>query len=205
MRRLHDQGVSLIHQDSFYRPLTPEQIRDVKGARRNAAAWRVPAHPRLRSPCTWHVLQWLGAHCSVLRVLLPHAGYNFDHPDAFDHDALLQCLHDLKVCVCVCVCVLGVWLCPGARAVPTTGALVYAAAAGWSEVADLRGPGCAVLCCAVLCCAVLCCAVLCCAVLCCQRASHARRQAGRSVEVPIYDFTKHARSSERRKARAVAG
>lgn len=25
------------------------------------------------------------------------ADYNFDHPDAFDHEALMKCLMDLKV------------------------------------------------------------------------------------------------------------
>eukprot|EP00877_Chromochloris_zofingiensis_P004396 jgi/Chrzof1/13958/Cz08g19120.t1 len=53
MQRLHDQCIVLIHQDSFYRALTPEEIDNVKS-------------------------------------------YNFDHPEAFDKDALMRTLHALK-------------------------------------------------------------------------------------------------------------
>lgn len=53
MQRLHDQCVVMLSQDSFYRGLTPEEIRDVKN-------------------------------------------YNFDHPDAFDKQALVECLNALK-------------------------------------------------------------------------------------------------------------
>lgn len=76
MHRLNEACVALIHQDSFYRPLTPEEIANVKS-------------------------------------------YNFDHPDAFDNEALLKGLANLS--------------------------------------------------------------------------------AGRSIEVPVYDFTRHARSEEVRK------
>lgn len=36
------------------------------------------------------------AHQPMSAVSL-FADYNFDHPDAFDHEALMKCLMDLKV------------------------------------------------------------------------------------------------------------
>ncbi|GBF94831.1 uridine kinase chloroplastic [Raphidocelis subcapitata] len=53
MHRLHDSCAVIVHQDSFYRPLTPQERADV-------------------------------------------SNYNFDHPDAFDRDALLRCILDLR-------------------------------------------------------------------------------------------------------------
>ena len=53
IQRLKDQRVALIAQDSFYRGLTDEEMRDVKR-------------------------------------------YNFDHPNAFDDEALLQTVRELK-------------------------------------------------------------------------------------------------------------
>lgn len=94
MERLHDSCVALIHQDSFYKGLTPEQLEDAKSGCHaftsfppcqlpaSAGAWSTPpaaAHAH-RSAC----------HCTP-------ADYNFDHPDAFDQEALMQCLLQLKV------------------------------------------------------------------------------------------------------------
>jgi hypothetical protein len=57
--------------------------------------------------CSCHGLPCLNrpsllSHRAVLccAVRCCPADYNFDHPDAFDHNGLLQCLKDLKVCVC---------------------------------------------------------------------------------------------------------
>jgi len=53
MHRLHDSCAVIIHQDSFYRPLSDEERKDV-------------------------------------------ANYNFDSPDAFDSQALMDCVMKLK-------------------------------------------------------------------------------------------------------------
>ncbi|KAL2632034.1 hypothetical protein R1flu_016720 [Riccia fluitans] len=55
IQQLHDHRVVLVNQDSFYRGLTPEELRKV-------------------------------------------GDYNFDHPDAFDTEQLLECLLQLKQC-----------------------------------------------------------------------------------------------------------
>jgi len=57
MHRLRDSCAVLISQDSFYRPLTDAERKDV-------------------------------------------TGFNFDHPDAFDSAALMDCVYALKVRVC---------------------------------------------------------------------------------------------------------
>eukprot|EP00252_Welwitschia_mirabilis_P018917 TRINITY_DN4240_c0_g3_i1.p1 TRINITY_DN4240_c0_g3~~TRINITY_DN4240_c0_g3_i1.p1 ORF type:complete len:493 (+),score=107.02 TRINITY_DN4240_c0_g3_i1:308-1786(+) len=53
IQQLHDHRVVLVHQDSFYRGLTPDELK--------------------------HVHE-----------------YNFDHPDAFDTEQLLECIDTLK-------------------------------------------------------------------------------------------------------------
>lgn len=72
-----------------------------------------PAHhcrSAQNSTCCWyHALRH--TYCTVFHVA---ADYNFDHPDAFDHNGLLQCLKDLKVQqwgqVLGSACVLGLGL-----------------------------------------------------------------------------------------------
>ncbi|KAF8062067.1 UKL1 [Scenedesmus sp. PABB004] len=111
MHRLNDQAIALIHQDrcAAGRLAPPAAGR----GRRPPAAAAPTAAPRPPAPAR-----------SFYRPLTDEerrdvSSYNFDHPDAFDHDSLMRCLADL--------------------------------------------------------------------------------QAGRSVEVPVYDFARHARSSEVRK------
>eukprot|EP00884_Botryococcus_braunii_P007954 jgi/Botrbrau1/1715/Bobra.116_2s0057.1 len=53
IQRLHDQCVVMLSQDSFYRGLTAEELKDV-------------------------------------------TSYNFDHPEAFDRPAMVECLSELK-------------------------------------------------------------------------------------------------------------
>ncbi len=83
MQRLHDQCVIMLSQDSFYRGLTPEEKANVQGQKGGSHT------PK------WHVL-WV-AYCLKKSIVAQIAEYNFDHPDAFDSVAILQCLTDLKV------------------------------------------------------------------------------------------------------------
>ncbi len=82
MQRLHDQCVVMISQDSFYRGLTDAELANVQG----------------KSCCA--VLSCTAPGSLSWRLLSCHpapADYNFDSPDAFDVEALVECLANLKV------------------------------------------------------------------------------------------------------------
>lgn len=95
-------------QDSFYRGLEDEEKANLHSRRQRSATPAIwPARPILLVPA--------GARCALLQegrachyppMQTPQthtefghtsAGYNFDHPDAFDTDAIIACLDDLKV------------------------------------------------------------------------------------------------------------
>ena len=130
MQRLHDQCVVMISQDSFYRGLTDAELANVQGksccgllcCTAPKTSFMAPTKPLLSAP----------------------ADYNFDSPDAFDVDALVECLANLKVRLA--------WL--------------------------LSLP----------------------AVVMLSSLKSASLQAMRPVNVPIYDFTRHQRSTETRRA-----
>ena len=80
MQRLHDQCVVMISQDSFYRGLTEAELANVQGAFRSLApSWRRESR------------------CNGTVCVFASADYNFDSPDAFDVEALVDCLAMLKV------------------------------------------------------------------------------------------------------------
>ncbi len=87
----------MLSQDSFYRNLTAEDLRDVKSTRAAvAAAARTRARRRRRRCCN--------APAKLPTRLqpppdLPLPGYNFDAPEAFDKEAIVKCLQELKVAV----------------------------------------------------------------------------------------------------------
>lgn len=126
MDRLQDQCARLIHQDSFYRGLTPEELRNVKcecwqlagaGSSVHACsvaltaqhwekrAWVCAGAEQVALSCTDRVQAalWCVVCCFARPVPVSSccSDYNFDHPDAFDHSGLLQCLTDLKVSTCM--------------------------------------------------------------------------------------------------------
>ena len=133
MQRLHDQCVVMISQDSFYRGLTDAELANVQGKlccavlccvahRQKAVSSLSPTQPSPSAP----------------------ADYNFDSPDAFDVDALVECLANLKVRLAWLLSLPDVVMLSSQRSAPL--------------------------------------------------------QAMRPVNVPIYDFTRHQRSTETRRA-----
>ena len=89
MQRLHDQCVVMISQDSFYRGLTDAELADV--ARVSRAGCAVLCCAVLHSSRNQCHGTDQGPSASA------PADYNFDSPDAFDVDALVECLANLKV------------------------------------------------------------------------------------------------------------
>jgi hypothetical protein len=91
VQRLHDQCVVMLNQDSFYRSLSEVH------AFASHAHWREVYTLPATMPCR-HTL-WC---CLSTRLLATQAeladvkNFNFDHPDAFDTPALLECLSRLK-------------------------------------------------------------------------------------------------------------
>ncbi len=86
MQWLHDQCVVMLSQDSFYRGLTPEECKNVKGT------------------CAGHIVSsgWWLCQCLPMLSLFHtvgnvYAAYSFDEPDAFDTPALVNCLQALRV------------------------------------------------------------------------------------------------------------
>lgn len=69
-----DQCVVMLSQDSFYRGLTQEEKDNVSGTH--------PIH-------LYHIYIIYIYSCDDV-------GYNFDHPDAFDHKELMSCIQKLK-------------------------------------------------------------------------------------------------------------
>ena len=130
MQRLHDQCVVMISQDSFYRGLTDAELANVQGKLCCAVLC-----------CTAPGNQLHGAYQAG--PVWP-ADYNFDSPDAFDVDALVECLANLKV-----------------RLVRLLSLPTVVMLSSWKS---------------------------------------APLQAMRPVNVPIYDFTRHQRSTETRRA-----
>ena len=97
----------MLSQDSFYRNLTGDDLKDVQsegqgqGQGRQACLskcgwatcrlWRQPGPPApAPSP---HPAALLACPPATR----PTTDYNFDHPQAFDMDSILKCLHELRV------------------------------------------------------------------------------------------------------------
>lgn len=100
----------MLSQDSFYRNLTAEELKDVQSELTSAGtseaapyrAVRVGAFPPVLSASRNSRAPW--RHCALQPLPPPSsptpnpvADHNFDQPSAFDKEAIVRCLQELKV------------------------------------------------------------------------------------------------------------
>lgn len=103
-QRLNDQCVVMLSQDSFYRGLTDEELENVTGVHLSCSQLHVmlrrlyPMHADFFAVCTIPPVVEVGSiskSASSLKSL--GVEYNFDAPEAFDVESMLECMLALRV------------------------------------------------------------------------------------------------------------